>query len=183
MISKLKNKKVMIPILLLAIVVAGSAVYLVSQKSHDQNESNNDTNEQINYDPPTEEELAATEDNKNRIAEEQNAAETTTPQASQTEKTKVTPIIGYVESDTTSVRANGFISAVIEEGGTCTLTLRRQNSVIEANSKSLPDAQSTVCGLMEISSNQLSTGNWTATISYNSSKYQGISEERVVEVQ
>ncbi len=141
------------------------------------------TGNPIGYGPPTAEDLEAVEKNKDRLIDEQERAQNQNSQTLQTgDRIKVTPMIGYIESDTRGVRANGFISTMIEEGGTCTFTLSRQGTAVEASHESLADAQSTVCGLMEIGMSRLSPGNWTATISYSSDRYAGVSEEKMITV-
>jgi hypothetical protein len=139
--------------------------------------------DEINYRPSSEEEIQVAEDNKQKLAEEQMQQNQTPPQEpSSTQKVSVTPVFGYIEIREEQVRANGFISSVIEEGGTCTLKLKKGEQSAQTTSTSLADAQSTVCGLMTISTGQLSTGEWSAVLSYSSDKYEGVSEERLITV-
>ncbi len=143
----------------------------------------NPTPDEINLNPPTEEELQTVENNKLRIADEEIKNDQVKDSISEDQKRIVKPIIGYLEIKDGAVRANGFISSVIEEGGTCTLTLVKDSLIQQTTSTSLADAQSTVCGLMEISTDKLSSGKWFATISYQSDKYEGVSDEQFITVQ
>jgi hypothetical protein len=136
----------------------------------------------IKYEPATDEEKQAAEDNKDRLVQEQQS-QTQPQQPSNNQKIPVTPVFGYVEVRDGQINANGFITTMIEEGGTCTFTLKKDGVTKQTTSTSLPDAQSTVCGLMQISRDEVSSGNWTATLSYNSDKYEGVSEERLVTVE
>jgi hypothetical protein len=137
----------------------------------------------INLQPATEEEIQDAEDNKLQIVDlKDKQSQTTEEEQTSTYKTEVKPVIGYIEVLEGQINANGFITTMIEEGGTCTLKLTKDDQSFQTTSTSLADAQSTVCGLMQISANGLSQGNWIATISYSSDKYEGLSEEQIVEV-
>lgn len=139
----------------------------------------------INLEPPTEEDKKEAESNKQRLIEEDRQQDNVTsePEPSSDNKQKVTPIIGFVEqSDNKDIEANGYIPQVIEKNGTCILTLEKQGQKVTESKRALPDAQGTVCGLLSIERSRLSTGEWRATITYSSDKYEGVSKEEMVKV-
>lgn len=70
------------------------------------------------------------------------------------------------------VQANGFAAGVIENGGTCTLTLTRGDEEVTATSQAEADATTTNCGLLETAPG-LSSGTWEAVLSYSSGTAQG----------
>jgi hypothetical protein len=175
------NKKILIFFtILLFLIFTGLIVYSLARNDNPP-ETQTDG---INYGPATEEEIQAAEDNKSRLVEEQKQQnQAPPPQQNSNQKTGVTLVFGYIEVRDGQVNSNGFISTIIEEGGTCTLTLKKGSRLAQATSLSLADAQSTVCGLMQINTSELSGGEWSATISYSSDKYEGVSEERLITVE
>ncbi|SDO14678.1 hypothetical protein SAMN05660199_01356 [Klenkia soli] len=79
------------------------------------------------------------------------------------------------QSDTGTVQANGFVSGVIQDGGTCTLTLRRegQDDVVVTTVASA-DATTTSCGLLETGTG-LASGTWDVELAYSSDTASGSS--------
>jgi hypothetical protein len=185
--KKLYPKKALV---ILAVLILTGFLVLVLEKTgvinlYERNTNNLPEAQQdaINYGPATEEEKNAAEDNKQRLTIEQQQNQTQPQQPTGDQKISVTPVFGYIEISESQINSNGFITTMIEEGGTCTLTLKKDGVTKQTSNTSLADAQSTVCGLMQISTDGLSIGNWTATISYSSDKYEGVSEERLVKVE
>lgn len=179
--KSLNSKVLLLALLIIALVLSGLWIY--KNRANDTqfaDNANSPGTEKIDLSPPTAEEKAAAESNKDRPTSEQSAGQT--PSQS-TGKKNATPVIGYIQqADNGDVEANGFISDVSEEGGTCTLNLAKDGKTVTFSKTALPDAQGTVCGLLTINRSKLTTGAWTATITYNSSKYQGTSEEKKIDV-
>jgi hypothetical protein len=86
---------------------------------------------------------------------------------------------GFQPSGT--VQANGFAAGVIEDGGTCTLTLTHGSSVVTATSTAAADATTTSCGLLETAPG-LAPGTWNAVLSYSSPHAHGTSDSVEVTV-
>lgn len=80
-----------------------------------------------------------------------------------------------------TVQANGFAAGIIENGGTCTLTLTQAGSVVTATSTAAADATTTSCGLLETAPG-LAPGTWRAVLSYSSKSAHGSSEPLDVRV-
>ncbi len=66
---------------------------------------------------------------------------------------------------TGTVQANGFVSGTIQDGGTCTLTLRRDSVEVAVSTDGVADATTTSCGLLE-TSEELASGTWEAELAY-----------------
>jgi hypothetical protein len=79
---------------------------------------------------------------------------------------------GY-EPSTGTVRANGFVAGVIEDGASCTLTLTSGNREISTSSEAVADATTTSCGLME-TEDGVPSGTWEATLSYSGTRSSSI---------
>jgi hypothetical protein len=186
--SKYTRKKLFV---LFVSILAILVILFVLEKSevinlyNDQKQPSTTTEQdEINLNPPTEEELQAVEDNKNKLSEEIDKSNNAVPPPQKEDgKIDVKPVIGYIEIRDEQIRANGFISTMIEEGGTCTLTLSRGEQKVQTTTTSLADAQSTICGLMLVNKNDVSNGSWTATLSYSSDKYEGVSDEQIITIQ
>jgi hypothetical protein len=73
------------------------------------------------------------------------------------------------------VEVDGYVQQVVEDGGTCTLTLTKGGASATASRPATPDVSSTSCGALTVPAGQLSSGTWSAVVSYASSKSQGSS--------
>jgi hypothetical protein len=135
----------------------------------------------INFDPPTEEERRAGDEIKDQIIQEEEQAQSN-QNTDNNQRSSVTPLFGFLDQTSTKVQANGYVP-VVESGGSCTLVLSRGSNRVSTTNPALPDAQSTVCGLMEIDKSRLSTGTWSATIEYSSPSSKGVSTPQTIEVQ
>lgn len=139
--------------------------------------SDNQSPNGINYGPPTEEEKKASD----QVKDGQN--QPTSPPATPGQKKAVTPVItswGY-NAITQQAEVSGYVGGVIENGGTCTLTLEKSGQKVTESKAAIADAQTTSCGLISVARDRLSPGNWTATLSYSSASAEGTSEPRTVE--
>ncbi|MCZ2806482.1 hypothetical protein O2W18_15335 [Modestobacter sp. VKM Ac-2983] len=92
-------------------------------------------------------------------------------------------VLTYAGQDESTgvVQANGYVRGVIEEGGTCSLTLTRGDTEVIATTNATADATTTSCGLLETSPD-LAAGTWEAVLSYASAGAEGTSDELKVTV-
>jgi hypothetical protein len=79
------------------------------------------------------------------------------------------------------VQANGFVAGVIEDGGTCTLTLTRGGDEVSVRATASADATTTSCGLLETGTG-LAAGTWEAVLTYTSQDADGTSQTAKVTV-
>lgn len=179
--NKKVSKKVLFGALAIILVIAFAGWYFFLQGDNSSTEAPLDTNE-INYGPPTEAEKEASEAAKNAIIEAQN--EQRNQGSSSSNKKQVNVIISSwgQNPDDKSMEINGFVSGVIENGGTCSLSLKKDNKTVTASRKSIADAQVTTCGLIVIKHAKLSVGTWQAVLRYESPKSRGTSTPINVEV-
>lgn len=73
------------------------------------------------------------------------------------------------------VMVGGYVTGVIESGGTCTLTLTRAGARVTASRPARPDAATTACGGLTVPGSSLSSGTWKAVLSYASKASTGTS--------
>jgi hypothetical protein len=79
-----------------------------------------------------------------------------------------------------SVVVAGFVTGVIEEGGTCTATLTRGSQTEMSSTTASADATTTTCG--DITVGGLDSGSWQAVLSYESGAAHGTSAAVTVDV-
>jgi len=174
------------PLLLagLAVILIGVAIGGTLLYRHLWSNSNSPTTQPrntVNYDPPTEDEKKATEEFKKQ-QEAQNSNPATPPPTAPDGRKQVTPVISYAGQYDASVEASAFIATIIEDGGTCTLTVRDGSKVVTKTSAGAADARTTRCNLFSFPAKELSAGTWTATISYDSPTATGTSDPVKFEV-
>ncbi|MCW2678410.1 MAG: hypothetical protein JWR70_3450 [Modestobacter sp.] len=81
-----------------------------------------------------------------------------------------------------AVLAGGYLSPVIEDGGTCTLVLTKGRVTVTATSVGMADATTTACGDLRVPRSALSAGTWRAVLRYASSAADGESSSLSVAV-
>jgi hypothetical protein len=87
-----------------------------------------------------------------------------------------------VDEETGDVQAAGYVSPVVESGGTCTLELRRDGRTATASGPAEPDASTTVCGDLAVPVAELEPGEWQAVLVYRSPSTSGESDPLAVRV-
>jgi hypothetical protein len=99
------------------------------------------------------------------------------------DKGDVDVVLTYADADsaTGTVQASGFVAGILEDGGTCTLTLTNRGTEITVRSTATADATTTTCGLLETAPG-IPAGRWTAVLSYTSAKAEGTSRTAEVSV-
>jgi hypothetical protein len=88
---------------------------------------------------------------------------------------------GWVDADS-AIEAAGYVSPVVEDGGTCTLLLTSGDRQARATSSGAADASTTACGGLAVDGSELASGTWTAVLQYSSATAEGTSEPLEVEV-
>jgi hypothetical protein len=81
-----------------------------------------------------------------------------------------------------AVLGSGYVSPVIEDGGTCTLVLSRSGASVQATSTGVADASTSSCGELRLPGSRLRSGEWTAVLRYSSDTAEGESEPMTVAV-
>lgn len=95
----------------------------------------------------------------------------------------VKPTITYANVSDEEVMVSAYINGVIEDDGTCTLTLTKDSSQsVTEQVASVANASNTSCPSMNIPVSKLERGVWVAKVSYSSSTATGVSDPNEVEV-
>ncbi|MGY1751480.1 hypothetical protein [Modestobacter sp. SYSU DS0511] len=88
----------------------------------------------------------------------------------------------YWDERSDAVLASGYVSPHVEEGGTCTLVLTRDDEEVTARTAGLADASTTSCPEMSVPGADLRSGDWAAVLRYRSPSGSGTSQPLDVEV-
>ena len=84
--------------------------------------------------------------------------------------------------DAAAVELGGFVASVVEADGTCTLTLTKGQDSQTTSTAATPNVSNTACGEQLLPGDRLSSGTWSAVLSYDSPTSHGVSEPVEVEV-
>jgi hypothetical protein len=98
------------------------------------------------------------------------------------EGTSVAISDAYWDPAEAAVFAAGFVSPVIEDGGTCTLLASRDGNTVRATTEGVADATTTVCGGLVLPGDELRPGTWSVVLRYESGTASGESAAFEVEV-
>jgi hypothetical protein len=93
-------------------------------------------------------------------------------------------VVTYADWDAGAdvIEVSGFVSGVVEDGGTCRLTAEGKGTTASAESTGMADASTTSCGSVLLPGDQLSAGTWKVVLSYESATSSGSSDPTTVAV-
>jgi ABC-type molybdate transport system substrate-binding protein len=96
----------------------------------------------------------------------------------------VTLVVTYSGWNTVANDAEvaAYVQSLQPAGGNCTLTMTLAGTTRTASKAASTDVSTTQCGTVAIPAGQLSTGTWTATVSYKSATASGVSAPVTIQV-
>lgn len=167
-----KNKKSLFIISLLVILAIGSTLvwwHLGTQREESITPSEDRT---INYGPPSENERRAGDEIKQEIVKQSES-----DIAPSNSRESVGVAVTTAEQYGSQVEVRAFIQGVIEGGGTCTATFKKDGHTITSSSEAFIDATTSQCKPIFTDRGEFpSGGGWALTVSYDSKGYTGASE-------
>lgn len=171
-----------IVVILISSLFAG-LYYLRSDDGPLSQEQATKADDDINYSPPSENDLQKNDELKASIAKNQSDV-VPSPDTKNTSSglKKVKPEIIKGEVYAGNVEVTSRVPGIFENSGTCTLRLTKGSKQIEQIKQASQNVSEMSCGLIKIPKTSLSKGVWVATVVYSSSKAQGISDKLNVEV-
>ncbi|MGY1652135.1 hypothetical protein [Geodermatophilus sp. SYSU D01119] len=98
------------------------------------------------------------------------------------EETSVAISNAYWDPAEAALFASGFVSPVVEDGGTCTLLVSRDGNTVRATVEGIADATTTVCDRLVLPGDELRPGTWSVVLQYESGTASGESAPFEVEV-
>lgn len=175
-----RKKKLILAIVLGVLVVlgAGFAFYKFRQ-------NNTPTN---TVSGPTPEEINATEEHKQELANQQNNNPSnssdpkstgnntsTTPTQTPSGKRAVAVTVSYAgPAGSDGYVVNAIVSGVIEAGGTCTVTASRTGATsVTKSGAAVDNVSNTNCAPITFSASELSAGDWSLKVTYASATSEG----------
>jgi uncharacterized protein (UPF0333 family) len=93
--------------------------------------------------------------------------------------------ITYAGESGNTVQVSSYVSGVFENGGTCELTLKNGSTSVTRQDTGIENVSYTTCPTFNIDNtgnSVLASGTWSATVSYSSASYQGVSSANSFEV-
>ncbi|MGY1743502.1 MULTISPECIES: hypothetical protein [unclassified Blastococcus] len=171
-----RGRVVAVVALVAAAAVAGGAVFLTSRWDDDTSESASSTTPPAATSPTAAEETDETDGTGQTVpatdgADDSSSAAPSTP-AGPVEVT-VVPTYSAWDPIASAFVAGGYVPDVIEDGGTCTLTLSHNGVVLTGESVASADATTTDCAEVRIAAEELAPGPWEAVLGYASAGATG----------
>lgn len=164
-------------------LVAAASAYLQTRKDNLDPKTTSDSG-YVNLAPPTQEEEAAGDEQKQKNETEQ----TKDPQPSTSGQKQVKPIISSAGQFNSvqygnAIEVRTLITGVYESQGNCTAIFKLGSSVIERSTEAIQDATTTRCDVVVIPRADFpSSGNWELVVKYTSPTSSGESDITRVEV-
>lgn len=183
-ITPKKNTKTIVIAAALAVLLVAGAAFAYRQYSDSTNSVARDKSGTSLE--RSQEELNESENilNNPKDAKQQTGSDTVNEPAvdSATGKRTVNVVLTSTGADNGQVDASGFVSNLVEEGGTCTYTFTQTQRTVKKSSGTSVNPTSTTCQTVRFSENELGTGEWKVVIQYNSSSASGTSNEGTLEI-
>jgi hypothetical protein len=179
---KTKKSKIITSVVIALLLVGGTVLYIMNDRYPTQTPASDQLKQDINYDPPTEEEKKQAEDNKARLTEEDEKRKNQS-QPSISNKASVTPEITIAEVSGNFVELGSFVPGIFENNGNCIAKFTRNAHTVTRQVQSVAEGRATYCPLIKIPLNEFpEKGTWQVKVSYESAAYSGSSSERNIEV-
>ncbi|HVW99145.1 MAG TPA: hypothetical protein VHA52_01680 [Candidatus Babeliaceae bacterium] len=180
-----KKRALLLVVFILIVVLA----FISYQHYHHSNSKGTSSSggETINYTPPTAADKAQSENQKSNPPTASNTQKPNTSSSSSniatSAKKKVTvTITNYNPDNSGNLTVNGFASGVVEDSGTCTLTLKNGGDTITKSRPAFTNATNMSCGQSSVPLSSLHSGTWQATLSYSSKTSVGASPVTSIQV-
>ena len=180
----LKKRRIIVVSLAAVFIAAGSLGYLLlhSPNTTSKNDVSTSNPDNINYSPPSKTTLQQTANHKKDIASQTSKSSQATSSSAKSTSSNAKPIITSSGEYDNNVEVGSRVPNVYEEKGVCTLTLTKGGRSVTAKQNATPNVSEMSCGFITIASSNLSSGNWSAVISYSSVKHKGSSNPVLVAV-
>lgn len=149
-------------------------LYVNFSNENDPNDVDPVTGGEINYGPPTLQEIEEAEKHKEDIASFSIKDNSPT-------NANVKPVIVSYGQNKESFEVSARVPGILEDSGNCTLKLTSSNHEASGKNKAVPNVTEMSCGFISIPLSKISKGTWTAVVTYMSKNSVGSSN--LVDVQ
>lgn len=95
---------------------------------------------------------------------------------------KVTPALTFFQwtASSSTLQVGGNVPGLVDAGGSCIVTATQGAVTVTQSFAASPQASSTECGTMNLTSPKLTSGTWNLTIGYRSPRAAGTSSSTAV---
>ena len=177
--KKINNKRIIIIATGLLLIATAGAFFMYQKMTSkvDQSQDATRPTNTVDYGPPTDEEKAQAEKQK-----EQNIERSQSDSAPPSRTANVVVVDSSQYGSSFEVR--GYVSNVFEEGGSCTARFSRigSNAVVKVVSAT-KSATTTQCQTIEVPVTEFNVkGDWNFTLEYSSPSKQGITKSSIIAI-
>lgn len=167
---------------ILAVIIAGSTFAAYAYISRDKPQEDKTTSEQqVDTKPPTDEQIKAGQDAKQKTVDEETSPKTPSPSDSgNAEQLSVTITAAGQNYTTVSVRA--LISGTVSQSGSCTLVVTNGAKSVTKTAATQALANSSTCQGFDIQTSELGAGTWKIQLSATIGSQSG-SANKSIDVQ
>jgi hypothetical protein len=182
MIKNKYSKKTLI-ILIIVTMLALVGFLLWSQNRSSNKQPTDNWQDGVNYRPPTDQEKAAGDDQKQDIVDEQDRQAQSNQQGSVAEKQTVSVAITDAGQYDGVVEVRSFVPSYSQDG-TCTLSFTQGSRTFNRTTPGYKDVSSTVCPAVEVLVSEFpNSGEWQVVVSFESANAKGKSDPRTFSVE
>ena len=175
---KIKSKKTLVIALAAGLILIAGGVYAYSRNSDNSGEQTTPEQTSDGIDnPPTAEEQQSGDSAKEKF-EDNNKF----PNDDSNKVKSVKPDITYGEVYQGNVEVSSRVPGIFEKSGKCTLDLKKSEKTVSQSKTAVPNVSEMSCGVIKIPTTKLSSGTWSATITYSSVKAKGVSDTLSIKV-
>lgn len=167
---------------LVVILLAGASVAWGMHRTTPRPSATGKTDNGINYGPPTKADRAQAEASKSKAPTTNTTSTTNTTTQPTSKKNPVEVTITTWKQDNSDLNINGFVAGVVEDGGTCTVTLTNGSDLVTRSRQAVANATNTSCGITSVPLSALHSGTWNAILTYSSSTSEGTSSSVTIKV-
>ena len=180
-INKPNNKKLIIgTVLILAVALLSAGLIYAVNTGFFSRETPVGDGDSINYNPPTQEEIDASQDGKKNLDKN---GDKNDQEVEPGEKRPVGVGIAFADFDNGNLEIRAFTNSIIEGTGTCTATVTKGSEVISEKAEAFVDASSSQCRPILIDEDRLSSGTWEIKVTFSSPDAERTSQTITVEKQ
>ncbi len=91
-----------------------------------------------------------------------------TPTPAPTAEPEAVIVVASVDADGKAVTTSGYVSGIIEDGGSCAFALTSEASTVTTTTTGQADRSTTSCGQASTPIGELSRGSWNVVLTYTS---------------
>jgi len=160
-----------------AVLTGGAATIAIARNN------NSDTTQkepaQTVTGPSKEQEQQETDAHKDELAKQYQEQQNNTASPPADQKKSVTPVITNASVEGVS----GYVTGVIEEGGSCTYTFTKGDAKFTKTANGVANVSNTSCPFVSLTKNDFSSsGDWQMVFNYDSSNASGSSAAKTITV-